>query len=91
MSNPNNDLTLLLLWDTLEGHYIALDREKNYENEDGKFWIGRVRLFAAHPQLRFYQPVGSALAQRQDVITLIATQMMATGFECQDQHHANKV
>lgn len=31
MSNPNYDLTLLPLWDTLEGHFIALDHEKNYK------------------------------------------------------------
>ena len=91
MSNPNYDLTLLPLWDTLEGHFIALDYEKNYKNADESFRVRRVLVFAAHPQRLFYKPVGSELSKRQGVNTLIATRMAATDFECQDQYFANKL
>ena len=80
MSNPNYDLTLLPLWDTLEGNFIALDHEKNYKNADERFRVRRVLVFATHPQRLFYEPVASELSKRQDVNTLIATRMAATDF-----------
>ncbi len=91
MSNPNYDLTLLPLWNTLEDYFIALDHEKNYKNGDERFRMRRVLVFAAHPQRLFYEPVESELSKRQDVITLIVTRMTATDFECQDQYFANKL
>jgi hypothetical protein len=81
MSNSNYDFTLLPLWDTLGGHFIALDHGKNYQNTDERFRMRRILDFAAHPQRLFYEPVGSELSKRQDVITLIATRMAATDLE----------
>ena len=77
--------------DTLEGCYIALDHEKNNKNADENFQIRRVLVFAPHPQPFFYEPVGSALSKRQDVLTWMIARMAATDFECRDQYFANKL
>ena len=91
MRNPNYDLTILPLWDTLDGYFIAIDHENNYHNADEGFRARRILVFAAHPQRLFYEPIQSERSKNQDLITFIATCMAATGLICKDQYYANRL
>jgi hypothetical protein len=82
--------TILPLWDWLEGVFLFLDYESNYENADTMFRLRRVLLFAVHPQRVFYEPRGSATLTRQDKITLAAVQMAGGGINCTPDYYANK-
>lgn len=91
MGDPNYQLTILPLWDMLDGYYISIDHESNYKNADKEFIVRRILLFAAHPQRLFYEPLQSEISRRQDVITFMATCMAATDLPCRDQYYANKL
>ena len=53
MGDPDYKLTILPLWDPLDGYYIAIDHKINYKNADKEFIVRRILLFAAHPQRLF--------------------------------------
>src|SRR5436305_9021364 len=70
LGDADFQFTILPLWDWLEGVFLFLDHESNYENADTMFRLRRVLLFAVHPQRVFYEPRGSATLTREDKITL---------------------
>ncbi len=49
MGDFNHKLTILPLWDMLDGYYIALDDGINYKNVEKEIIVRRILPFAAHP------------------------------------------
>lgn len=90
MGNPKRNITVLPLWDKFEDHFIALDHEENYTNNDTSFTLRRILLFAAHPQRLFYEPLRSKTATEQDMVTIMATRMAGSELRCIDGYYANK-
>lgn len=70
--------------------FLFLVHESNFDNQDKVYRLGRVLLFACHPQRLYYEPVGSALVQLQDSISLIATKIAQDGTPCINDYFRNK-
>jgi hypothetical protein len=83
-------ITILPLWGALSDVFLFLVHESNFGNQDKIYRFRRVLLFACHPQRLYYEPVGSALAQLQDSISLTATKIAQDGTPCTKDHYRNK-
>jgi hypothetical protein len=83
-------ITILPLWGALSDVFLFLVHKSNFGNQDKIYRSWRVLLFACHPQRLYYEPVGSALAQLQDSISLTATKIAQDGTPCTKDYFRNK-
>jgi hypothetical protein len=83
-------ITPLPLWGALSGIFLFLVEESNFRNEDKKYRFRRVLMFACHPQRLYYEKEGSALAQQQDTIALVATKIVRDGTPCIENYFRDK-
>lgn len=83
-------ITPLPLWGALSGIFLFLVEESNFRNEDPKYRFWRVLLFTCHPQRLYYEKEGSALAQQQDKIALVATKIVRDGTRCIENYFRDK-
>lgn len=91
LGNANLLSTVLPLWGWLKDVSLLLDHEVNYKNADPRFKLGRVLLFAVHPQRLFYEPRNSATTARQDQITPAAAQIVSGEINCVEGYYTNKI
>ncbi|MCJ1360291.1 MAG: hypothetical protein MMC33_010296 [Icmadophila ericetorum] len=78
------------LWDRADGVFLVLFHEKSFSNAEPGHKIRRIGLFASHPQCLFYEPQDSPIAQMQDKIIGIATEMVPGAVPVIEKYYSKK-
>jgi len=82
--------TIFPLWDRADGVFLVLLHEKSFSNAEPGHKIRRIGLFASHPQRLFYKPQDSPIAQMQDKIIGIATEMVPGAIPVIEKYYSKK-
>lgn len=79
--------TLLPLWGRLNGVFLVLVHENNFDNQNKNFKYRKVILFATHPQHMFYERRGSLVAIRHDLTFEVACLIASRKIQVDAQYY----